>query len=260
LKTIKEAKKELGYLTITYWPILKKLSSVYKISIQPDFLIACDILEESLQMYMHRIDFIDLDLNQNRHPIVFNQNKYGSIDENNLSTDDSVVEIEEKETETETEKEINNLEEDNENKLFCFCCLPESSSEISVLQQCDFCKEWYHPPCVNQNINDKTNSFKCPMCQIDSNEINPFLSPITYEWSIDNRWKQSNKKPKKITSRKVDLLLASTISSSTVYSELDTNNSNPQMVIDLGSITESLLIEIKASGQELSFCDVNFCF
>ena len=249
LKSIKQAKQELGYLTITYWPILKKLSSVYKISIQPDFLIACDILEESLQMYMRRIDLIDLDLNQNRHPIVFNQNNYGYIDQNNLSTDDSVNEIEE------TEK--NNLDEDNnENKLFCFCCLPESSSEISVLQQCDFCKEWYHPPCVNQNINDKTNSFKCPLCLIDSNEINPFLLPITYEWSIDNRWRQSNKEPKKITSRKVDLLLASTISR-TVNSEWDTNNSYPQMV-DLGPITESLLIEIKASCQELPFFDVIF--
>ena len=120
-----------------------------KISVQPDFLIMCDLLEDNLQLYILRKDLLVHPVNAHR----FQKCCSGfSTSLENREIEDKIKR--EKEGEHHEEKtRVDSAEDEGEEdeKLYCFCWYPENSSECSTLQQCDNCEEWFHPACINRS-------------------------------------------------------------------------------------------------------------
>ena len=217
----RRAGMNLGHWTKSLWPIVRDLGTMYKVSIQPDFFILCDLLEYNLQIYMIRDELLSDPLNIHRHnryvesisigedARIFgerneNANKIADGGEFNkqqnkperTSKNNGVTDLN---CETRVQMMMNNQSQtpqneesrDKDRKLFCFCWFPEHSSECTTLVQCDDCKEWYHLACINLvsiNSGSKRNvcsTLKCPVCRIDDREINPFLFPVLSEWNVN---------------------------------------------------------------------------
>eukprot|EP00954_Amorphochlora_amoebiformis_P014285 1117934-Amorphochlora_amoeboformis.AAC.1 len=57
-------------------------------------------------------------------------------------------------------------------KLYCFCQQPYSDGQFMV--ECEDCKEWFHPACLNITKQEAQRSasarFSCPKCAYNSGE------------------------------------------------------------------------------------------
>lgn len=182
-KSTKDVKHLIGHLSLTLWPAIKELGLLYKISVQPDFLILCDILEENLQNYMTRIEYMNEVVNLDRP--VFSEASGFSDSASEINTTPSILK-------KNTRKAID--DDYDPKKLFCFCWLPESACETESLIQCDNCFEWFHLPCVNMKERCSRGKgrrkfseyFFCPLCKFDAKEPPEYLFPIKSEWLTSN--------------------------------------------------------------------------
>jgi hypothetical protein len=166
--------------------MLKELGSLYRITVRPDFLVSCDVLEEKLQMYMSRIEYLDCPVNKDRSiyssPRPAEQSTTHLVSENGCR---SFANCKLQDSELDDEGETF-----DPRKLFCFCWLPENACESGSLIQCDSCQEWYHPECVNKACTVRqrrkgkkcSGAFECPLCLYDSQKPVNFLFPIVSEW------------------------------------------------------------------------------
>ena len=85
-----------------------------------------------------------------------------------------------------------------EDVLHCLCCLPELEGEVGVMSQCEECKRWYHPHCVNLTATKiKAGAFVCPLCTLAAGRVTAFsLAPET-EWKISRADDAANARPAK---------------------------------------------------------------
>jgi len=77
---------------------------------------------------------------------------------------------------------------DSHEILYCFCRLPETDGESSVLTECSICCNWYHPQCVNSGYTTlsaaaRQKSFLCPVCMHLDGQVSS-LSYLPNEWNI----------------------------------------------------------------------------
>ena len=59
----------------------------------------------------------------------------------------------------------------HENQVYCLCNKTYDPNEDTFMVQCDTCREWYHPQCVNQTQEQIENMdfWECLICN-DENE------------------------------------------------------------------------------------------
>ena len=135
------------------WNVVKKLSEAYRFPVTPDYFLAHSFLENRVVAAVSRPKFSDVLNRGARRPPQKGKKK----------------------------------KENEEDKLYCYCQLPEHEGEIATLAQCDYCREWYHPHCINSTIESVSRpEFMCPGCALSQGStMNCTLAwPVATEWKI----------------------------------------------------------------------------